>query len=112
MLRWLRAVRLNNQVQAQFDSQWGAGFIWSIAQSAAYAKAQTMWAQADLAAVRSSISAEVAAVYVQLRSSQLQLRIAAENRQTQAQTFDLTKAYAQVGRSDALMWRVLRHNFN
>ena len=93
---------INNQVQAQFDSQWELDLFGRLRNQAAYAKAQTMWAQADLAAVRSSISAEVAAVYVQLRSSQLQLRIAAENRQTQAQTFDLTKAYAQVGRSDAL----------
>jgi len=94
--------RISTQVQAQFDSQWEVDLFGRLRNQAAYAQAQAQWAQADLAAVRSSISAEVAAVYVQLRSSQLQLRIAAENRQTQAQTYDLTKAYAQVGRSDAL----------
>lgn len=94
--------RINTQAQVQFDSQWELDLFGRLRNQAAFAQAQAKWAEADLAAVRSSISAEVAAVYVQLRSSQLQLRIAAENRQTQAQTFDLTKAYAQVGRSDAL----------
>ena len=96
------SARINTQTQALFDSQWELDLFGRLRNQAAYAKAQAQWAEADLAAVRSSISAEVAAVYVQLRSAQLQLRIAAENRQTQGQTFDLTKAYAQVGRSDAL----------
>jgi outer membrane protein, multidrug efflux system len=93
---------INTQVQAQFDSQWEVDVFGRLRNQAAYAHAQAQWAAADLAAVRSTISSEVAAAYVQLRSAQLQLRIAQENREKQWQTFALTQTYAQVGRSDSL----------
>lgn len=87
---------------AQFDSQWEVDLFGRLRNQTAAAKAQSAWAQADLAAVQVSISAEVAAAYVQLRGAQQQWRIAQDNSDKQKQTLDLTAAFVNVGRADSL----------
>ena len=93
---------INTQVQTQFDSQWELDLFGRLRNQAAFAQAQAQWAEADLAAVRISVSAEVAAAFVQLRGAQQQLKIAEENSTKQGETLALTQALAKVGRADAL----------
>lgn len=93
---------INTQTLAQFDSQWEVDLFGRLRNQSAAAKAQTAWAEADLAAVRVSIRAEVAVAYVQLRSAQQQWKIAEENREKQKQTLELTRSFADVGRADGL----------
>lgn len=86
-----------NRFDAGLDASWELDLFGANRSAVAAADADTLGAQANLAATRVSLAAEVALVYVELRGLQARLEIARENLGAQAETLQLAQWRAQAG---------------
>jgi outer membrane protein, multidrug efflux system len=83
--------------QAGFDASWEIDVFGGVHRSIEAADADTAAAIEDRRFVAVSLVAEVARNYVELRSSQRQLKIAEENLASQQQTLELTRSRRHAG---------------
>ncbi len=94
--------RSSRTYQAGFDAVWELDLFGRISQGVKAEKARLASRQADLAAAYTTVAAEVARSYMELRGSQLRYAIAQKNVDAQQQTFALTQNLFDGGRSNAL----------
>ncbi|MGB3611980.1 MAG: efflux transporter outer membrane subunit [Cellvibrio sp.] len=94
--------RFNETYQAGFDASWELDLFGRINNQVRLSRAQMRARQADLRAAQVSVAAEVANAYITLRGTQYLLAVAENNARNQADTFQLTRSFAEVGRADQL----------
>jgi len=87
---------------ASFDASWEPDVFGGTRRALEAATADLAATQADFHGTQVSLAAEVALNYVELRSSQARVAIAAANLATQAETLQLTQWRAQAGLTSVL----------
>lgn len=83
---------------AQINAAWELDLFGRVRRSVEASRADTEASAADIRAVRVAIAADVASAYIDLRGSQLRLRIARDNAENQRQTLALVEARIAAGR--------------
>ncbi len=94
--------RSSRTYQAGFDATWEIDLFGRISEGVKAERARLASRQADLAAAYTSVAAEVARSYMELRGSQYRYAIAQKNANNQEKTFELTQNLFDGGRSNAL----------
>jgi outer membrane protein, multidrug efflux system len=86
-----------NGLTLGLDASWEPDIFGTLRRGVDAATADLMATAADLSATRTSLVAEVALNYIELRTFQARLEIARKNESTQAETLELTQFRAQAG---------------
>lgn len=86
-----------NGLSLGLDASWEPDIFGTFRSGVNAATADLMATAADLSATRTSLAAEVALNYIELRTLQARLDIARRNESTQAETLELTQFRAQAG---------------
>lgn len=86
-----------NSFSAGLDANWDPDFFGANRNGLTASEADALAAEASLTDVQSSITAELALAYIQLRGLQNQLQIARTNLASQAETLQITDWRAQAG---------------
>lgn len=84
-------------VSLGLDASWEPDIFGTSRRGVDAATADLLATAADLSATRTSLAAEVALNYIELRAFQARLEIARQNESTQAETLELTQFRAQAG---------------
>lgn len=85
-----------------FDAFWEADFFGRVRRSVEASSDEVDAQEASLRDISVSLIAEVARNYFELRGLQLQLQVAEQNAETQAQTLEITRVKAENGRGTRL----------
>ena len=97
-----RDQRTGDVADAGFDAVWELDFFGRVRRGVEAAQAEAQQAEASLADVQVSLSAEVARNYLELRGLQERLAVALGNADNQAQTLKITRARLDAGRGNEL----------
>lgn len=92
----------NDWYMAGLDSSWELDLFGSIRRSVESAQAELEASSADMHGVLTSLTAEVALNYIELRTYQQRLKVALENISTQKKTYDLNRSRFDAGLIDEL----------
>jgi NodT family efflux transporter outer membrane factor (OMF) lipoprotein len=92
----------NDWYMAGLDSSWELDLFGSIRRSVESAQAELEASSADMHGVLTSITAEVALNYIELRTYQRRLKVALDNIATQKKTYDLNRSRFDAGLIDEL----------
>ncbi|MGC9519925.1 MAG: efflux transporter outer membrane subunit [Desulfuromonadaceae bacterium] len=92
----------NDWYMARLDSSWELDLFGSIRRSVESAQAELEASSADMHGVLTSLTAEVALNYIELRTYQQRLRVALDNISTQKKTYDLNRSRFDAGLIDEL----------
>ncbi|MEM9557145.1 MAG: efflux transporter outer membrane subunit [Acidobacteriota bacterium] len=82
---------------AGFDASWELDLFGRVRRSVEAAEAELTASTLDLATVRTSLAAEVAGAYIDLRTFQQRLQLAVANRDAQYDTFELARSRFNAG---------------
>lgn len=92
----------NDWYMARLDASWELDLFGGIQRAVESAQAELEASKADMHAVLTSVTAEVALNYIELRTHQQRLRVARDNIATQKKTYELNNSRFEAGLIDEL----------